>query len=1128
MGLRLYCFIFLAVFSASGAFSQDAEAQLPLQPGFTVDIRFVDGFDLGQNSVISERAVSVFMQNKTQKLSATKLKTQSASSLNYYLLHTAHEFEQQILQADTSDRAFSARFTKAYNTNVDAAQKDKLIFVYTLRKVPLYDLRLSNNRLSEAFIDAVKRLGRDLSPEGFISWFGTHYTDHVTYGGIFLTRNFVSNADFINSPYTEDEFKEELLKEVGRQQRGDSLTNPYINLGPPQRFTRGGDVNEIWDERWAQTVTKANAVILDANLVELTNLLSTKNFPDVPDLDHRRYLLQAAIDRAKKQSVSWQTQEEASDFFKKYSLQFRQKVHSIVKASEGKAEEQERTEYIGDLFYGSFNAHGEPMNTAALIEYQGIDLNTLLTDEEITLNKVLDFTISPEELKAAYVSVWDDTKKLEKGQGRTTLFVSGPPEAHAYFKDALVGVVEKEVEITTIDGDVFKITYSLEQQKAQQPLGSQPSSYNYALSSEVVSAAARGDLDLLRDLYFQGVSTRTEAVVKAAVQNFDDAQVLNTIFDFGVKPTTEDLDVAFDPEVFSKAKALTLLERGAKPKNNMIYKAVAYQEPEVIYALLREGAEPRNNDVAFAVELNNYEVTKALMSLDYAEFKADREMLALAVINADTALTEKFIDYGAVADPQILKLATGTKNQEVIDRVKAVTPTSSEALEVVADASDTSLFRYFLEKDKVPVTDAVLSSSISKDNLELLELALDAGGSADFSLSKSILEKNTPAVRLSLRKGAQADPVFEYALNSEDFDLFQDALDDFSGDPQLALSKAVAANNLDFSAYVLKKKKNAVDADTQVVLAARNENLELVKLLVTNDAKPQTAIEESVSIGSVPITQFLIGEGASVKNPELIRRAARTQNVKLASVLLDTKEIDPDSIMVDLIVLKDQKLINQNLSYGAQLDERALRSAIDTKDETIALELFEKAPDDLVTKSQLFYAVTNELNEVTRYLIKRLKNPDYALQAAFEVKNTEALKLALEAGALPKDEDLITAVKAHFNQAIQPLIEAGLNPVVTDNEDNTLLHFVAYRYDTGDEELIKTLVKAGVNVNATNKIGETPLHWAVKSGMDNMPSIKALLGLGALPEARTIKRQSVLDYAEDREMRQLLRTTVLR
>ena len=88
--------------------------------------------------------------------------------------------------------------------------------------------------LSDAFKDAVERLDRDITPAGFISMFGTHYADLVTYGGLFLTRNMVSSKDFINSPYTEEEFKQKVLLAVGQQQRGDSLTDSYINLGPPQ------------------------------------------------------------------------------------------------------------------------------------------------------------------------------------------------------------------------------------------------------------------------------------------------------------------------------------------------------------------------------------------------------------------------------------------------------------------------------------------------------------------------------------------------------------------------------------------------------------------------------------------------------------------------------------------------------------------------------------------------------------------------------------------------------------------------------------------------------------------------------------------------------------------------------
>ncbi|MEE3225885.1 MAG: ankyrin repeat domain-containing protein, partial [Bacteroidota bacterium] len=61
-----------------------------------------------------------------------------------------------------------------------------------------------------------------------------------------------------------------------------------------------------------------------------------------------------------------------------------------------------------------------------------------------------------------------------------------------------------------------------------------------------------------------------------------------------------------------------------------------------------------------------------------------------------------------------------------------------------------------------------------------------------------------------------------------------------------------------------------------------------------------------------------------------------------------------------------------------------------------------------------------------------------------------------------------------------------------------------------------------------NKIGETPLHWAVKGGNQNTEIIKKLLANGALVEAQTIKRQTVYDYAEDKSIRQLLKESIYR
>ena len=1126
--IRLF-FLFYLIAGVTGS-AQNTLPDSLLVPGFTVDIRFVDVLDLAHNAVISTARNAVFNTAVNQKKQRRKLQTDATSELKYIFVNTITDFERQILKTDTSARSFSAQFASAYNAFADKDRKDHLLYVYTLRKKPLYDLRLDQAVLSKTFKDAVTRLGRDLSPEGFISRFGTHYTDRVTYGGLFLTRNVISSKDFIHSPYTEEEFKLKVLIAVGQQQRGDSLTDSYINLGPPQRFTKGGAVTEIWDERWEQTVNLENAVAIDAAFVPLTNLLAAKNFPEIEDLTHKRNLLQRAIDSARQKSISWQSADSVSTFFKKYSLQFRQKVITLVKTQVGVEEPSMRSNFIGDLFYGSFSGDHEPMKTRPLIESQGIDLNTLLTDEELKLNTILDFTIAPQELRDAYVSVWDDTKKLVKGNGRTRLFVSGPPEARVYFKDALINTVFKEIEITTIDKDVFKITYSLEQLVNTSNILASGNAFDYSMNSELVAAAARGDVNTLERLYLQGASRNTHGVVKAALQNFEDAEVLNTVFDFGVQPTTEDLDLAFDPDYFSKAKVLALLERGAKPKNNMIYKAVAYQEPEVIYALIREGAIPVNNDVAFAVKLNNYEVTKALMTLDYSGFEADSKMLSLAVASGDTELTKKFITYGAIASPQILKLASASTNSEIIDTIKAVIQNTAQVFEVAAEVNDTDLFNYFVNKarDEVKISKLVLDLSIKNNNPDILKSALKAGGNAEYALLKAIALKNNEAVRVSLLAGATADPVFEYALIQEDATLFSDALNNYHGDPQRAITVAVENDKLAYAQLVFDATHDPLEVNTLLDTAVSNHNLELVELLVSKGANPQTALSASVFSGSVPITQFLIRAGARVEDPELLKKAAQAKNLEMTGLLLKTHTIDPDAIQVDLIGLQDIGLIAQNLSYGAKIDETVLQAAFETNNEQVSLLVLKNAEPELLNETLLVNSIKQEMPQVIRFLVHQLDNPDYALEAAFKYKNTDALQAALAIGAAPTPNQLIAAANSQFNAGIRLLLDSGLNLKATDANGNMLLHFICYHYQTGDEDLIADLVARGLNVNAKNSTGETPLHWAVKAGIENKKSIQKLLLLGALPEARTIKKQSVFDYTDDKEIRQLIKDSMLR
>lgn len=1117
---------FLFFISFSAVLAQQETSNRPLlSPGFSVDIRFMDPLDYSKVSVISGTTSAIF--NYPNEITTTKLKTKLNSQLNYEFITSAYDYEKQVLKADSLQRPFSSRFSSVYNTANALETSEDFLIVFCLRTKPVYERQLANQPLSETFRDAVYRLGRDISSQGFISKFGTHYSTQVTYGGKFISKNAIRRQDFVESPYTENEFKAAVLKSITQQQQNIAITDPYIHLAPAQYYTQGGATTEMWDERWEQSVNSENAEVIDAQFVEITNLLTATNFPDIEDIELKRKSLQEAIETSRLKSVSWQTKMRPAVFFKKYSLQFTQKIGKLIKQRVG-TEEQDAKSYIGDLFFGSFNEHGEPMRTTPLIDYNGVDLNTLLTEEEINVNKLLEFTISPEELKNAYVSVWDDTQKLVKGANRTTLFVSGSEEARTYFREALVKPIYKEVTITTIDKDVFKVAYSLELVKTKKNLQSLASGYNYSLDSELIAAAASGDTANLEKLYIKGASRRTDGVVKAIIQNFETADLLNLVFDFGVIPSTDDLDLAFDPDYFAKEKVIALLERGAVPKNNMIYKAVAYQEPEVIHALLRTGAKSVNNDVAFAAKLNNYQVIKALMSLDYEGFVAEENMLAIAVANGDEELTKKFIDYGASANPEILKLALDADSPQILDLVKAVSKNSSQVFEVVAASNDEVLFDYFANQGAVTITDEVLTTAISNNNINILKQALDSGGSVAFALNQALKLNNVDAIRLSLKKGGAADSVFEYAVSNNDFELYKELIEKYKGDNQLALTTAVSLDKLEFARYILAGKERKVELDTSMDLAVNNENIDMLQLLTSEGGNPQTVVEAAVNIGNVEILEYLIGQGVNTTDASLIKSAAAAKNKELVALLLATEQVDINLVLTDLIKLQSPEIIEGALTQDVRVSKENLELAIALDNERIVAQLLEQTEPSVLSERLLSKTIEKDMNVAADFLIERLANPDFAFKAAFQYKNKNALQIALRRGAAVQESDLMEAAKSHFNDAIPVLLKQNLPASITDVEGNTLLHIISYRYDSGDENLLDLLIASGININAKNKIGETPLHWAVKAGMSNEILIKKLIENGALPEAETVLSRSVTDYAETKEVRQLLKRLELR
>lgn len=1043
---------------------------------------------------------------------------------SYHFVSNTYEYERDVLDADTLYRIYEAYNSSAFYKPMKREDRDKMLLVYTKRKKTVAQSSLKHSSitsLDSALVEDFRRLGRDITVEGFVHRYGTHYAETVVYGGQFIKRNNFTVADFIYSPYEEDEFKAKVIEEIEGHHTGLADPNPYINGGLGMPFTVGGDQNAIWTDSWDATVA-GNPQPIEVTLRSYVDLFKNVQIDLLEDKEQKLKMLDSIIfiNRAQVQKKLAPSQE--SDFYKKYSLRFKQSIESIVKKSTGSAME-DGNDYVGDIFFGGFSKDDAILKTAPTIEYGGIRLETLITDEVLPLSRNVTFTVKPEDLKRGYVSVWDDSKKLVKTKDRRRLQVAAESNGVTPYKDALVRPVQKSVEIETVDQDIFEVTYKLELIKDEELLTNRITKYSYSLDSELIAAATTGNAALLIALFEQNANTRASGLVTSIITTKQPDSILNLVLDYGVLPTTEDLDIAFDPDYYDPEKALILLERGAKPKNNMIYKAVAYKDANAIYALFREGAQPKNNDLAFAIEKYYYPTVKAIMSEEYEAFVAGKKELLLAAENNDEDLAQKFIALGATADAYILGQATEFDNTYLKDVIVSVTEASGEALEVAAKINDTELFNYFIQKNAKIDTNKAAELATDNNNTQILDLALKNGGEATESLQYAIGKDNKPAIETSLKNNAKSDLVFAYAVSRNDAQLFNDALTVYAGTPDIALLEAVSQDNISFAQSVISLRSENINPSQVVQIAVDNENLAMVSLLVENNADPNEGMNRAVQRENIAITKYLITQGAATVAPELIQEAVKRENLELSKVLVEQGQADVNNAIADASKSANVEITGYLLDKGAA-PEGALTEAMETTDEDIILLLLQRTPR---LDSQFIATAARKGNtKVLQRLISRGLNPSTGLENAVRYKHYNALNILIRSGAQPEPEHLKTAISYNFIDAIPLLVAAGIDASLPFSDGQHPLHIVAFSYEEGDELLMEALLKANASINALNKNGETPLHHSVLAGIDALPLTLKFLAEGANPTITNNKSESPLDYADDKEVKAVIKKAV--
>ena len=95
---------------------------------------------------------------------------------------------------------------------------------------------------------------------------------------------------------------------------------------------------------------------------------------------------------------------------------------------------------------------------------------------------------------------------------------------------------------------------------------------------------------------------------------------------------------------------------------------------------------------------------------------------------------------------------------------------------------------------------------------------------------------------------------------------------------------------------------------------------------------------------------------------------------------------------------------------------------------------------------------------------------------------------------------------------VRALIAAGADASVRDKEGNTPLHWAARSGDVGTAEL---LLLRNCPKDAENNRGETPLHWAMRAGRVGMTVVSILLENGGKPSVWNKEFKRPLDVAAD-------------
>ncbi len=682
------------------------------------------------------------------------------------------------------------------------------------------------------------------------------------------------------------------------------------------------------------------------------------------------------------------------------------------------------------------------------------------------------------------------------------------------------------------DDEAVSISYTVSFVDKQGPPPPPP-------SKEQIFAAVRynkiAEIDYLEK---KGGKIKQDGIIEEAIKAKVTPQMVQRLFRAGNMAKSSHLVLATKPQYRNPAMIDLLLRTGVRPNSEALLNEVATGKIANADKLIREKAVPQLKHVQKAIAINNPSMIYYLMSKSNVHVGVSE--LNYAVNKNDPKMVDLFIKHGASGNSAMITKAIQNGNSAILDKLLHVAKGDNNSLIAAAEKNDVKMYQT-LTSNRVRLTNnSSINKAIDKNNMQIVKIGLENGGSSTETLKYAITKSNKAAMVAALDKGAYATLAIEYTVNKNDLPLFTDLVTKYRASSNKALAAAYQKNNIKMGEVALK---NRAMANNFIDSASSQGKADWVKVLLANKASAQKGLKSAVNKNHTEIVDLLVSAGATSNNPQYMQTAAKNKNLPMIKSLVEkgkanpkhAREVSVNSNQIETVTyllskgakptglkVPSQKgwfdMVKLLVEKGADPNE-GLEHSTNFNKTDISIYLLDKgaAPKDYIK-----FAAYHGNIVVTKKLLEKGAKPDDGNYNAVYKEKPEILKLLIAAGSDVSGFKLMDMAVDHYNEAlIKLLIEnKGNLTYVTPRKKNTFLHRVAEK--KGKENLVKLFIDAKLDLEAKNKFGETPLLLAVRK-RKNVATIKLLIDAGADVNAKSNKGKSVLKRSKGKSNSSLLK-----